>query len=99
MLPGFILPFLLFVEKGRLDTVLAEQLGLQGLLQIDFLPLLSGTNVFLRGNSWHCFDSIHQRADGVIRESTYLWPLPESFLFIINLLFYQAYEINPLISF
>lgn len=50
MHPGLILPFLSFVENGRLDTVLAEQLGLQGLLQIDFLPLLSGTNVFLRGN-------------------------------------------------
>lgn len=50
MLPPLILAFLLFVENGRLDTALAEQLGLQGLLQIDFLPLLSGTNVFLGGN-------------------------------------------------
>lgn len=50
MLPGLILPLPLFVESRRLDTALAEQLGLQGLLQIDFLPLLSGTNVFLRGN-------------------------------------------------
>lgn len=42
------LSILLFVENGRSDMALAEQLRPRGLLQIDFLPLLSGTNVFLK---------------------------------------------------
>lgn len=42
------LSILLFVENGRSDTALTEQLRPRGLLQIDFLPLLSGTNVFLK---------------------------------------------------
>lgn len=42
------LSILLFVENGRSDTALAEQLGPRGLLQIDFLPLLSGINVFIK---------------------------------------------------